>query len=172
MRKQWYVLHVKPHKERIVQNRLQNEGVTVYCPVLQTASRSKRATGIKPFFPGYVFIHTNLESIGTNSVRWMPGAIGIVLVGGSPAAISQNAITEIQQRVAIINAAGGLKLVDLKAGDRVRIIDGPLAGYEAIFDASLPGNDRVQVLLAFLSRHPQPVKLDKSAIANMKQDPR
>jgi transcription antitermination factor NusG len=58
--------------------------------------------------------------------------------------------------------------VDMKPGEKVLITEGPFNGYEAIFDAYLPGDQRVRVLLAFLSRQPQPVNLDASDIRKKK----
>jgi transcription antitermination factor NusG len=52
----------------------------------------------------------------------------------------------------------------LKKGDNVRIVSGALSGYEAIFDTALPGKDRVQVLLAYLSDQPKRLQLDASQI--------
>ncbi len=64
----------------------------------------------------------------------MPGTLGLVSFDGIPASVPTNLILELQERLAEIEAAGGLELAGLKAGDRVRIVEGPFAGYEAIFD--------------------------------------
>ncbi|MEZ4515906.1 MAG: hypothetical protein R3C44_03375 [Chloroflexota bacterium] len=65
--------------------------------------------------------------------------------------------------------SGGLIENEFSEGDPVRIVSGPFEGYEAIFDARLPGTDRVQVLLAFLGTHPQRLKLDTDAIRKAKK---
>ena len=84
-------------------------------------------------------------------------------------AVVQDAlIAELKAQLQEIQAAGGLNMAELQAGDRVRISEGPFAGYDAIFDAYLPGNQRVQVLLAFLSSQPQPVKLEPHTIRKLK----
>ncbi len=164
MSEYWYVLRVKPHKERTVSERLRGWDIETYLPLVRVKPKNPRAAKQKPFFPGYVFIHAELESVGANSMNWMPGAIGLVSFGGTPAVVPENLILEIRQRLAHIEAEGGLILVDLEQGDKVRIVEGPFAGYEAIFDMRLPGKDRVQVLLSFLSQHPQPVELDAESI--------
>jgi transcriptional antiterminator RfaH len=68
-----------------------------------------------------------------------------------------------------IEEAGGLVLDDLQPGDPVRIVSGPFAGYEAVFDMRLPDSERVQVLLAFLSDYPQRLRLEKDAIERVKK---
>ena len=85
------------------------------------------------------------------------------------AVVPANLIGELKQTLQIINEAGGLDQNDLEPGDIVRIVSGPLAGYEAIFDMRMPGKDRVQVLLAFLSQSPHPVQIDPSTIKKIKK---
>jgi transcription antitermination factor NusG len=72
-------------------------------------------------------------------------------------------IAQLKRRISAIQAAGGLVLADLAAGDPVKITSGPFAGYEAIFDLSLKGSDRVRVLLEILRRQ-VPVELDAGSI--------
>ena len=59
-------------------------------------------------------------------------------------------IQAVKRKVDEINAAGGEIFEGLKQGDLVEIRSGPFAGYEAIFDARLPGRERVRVLLRLL----------------------
>jgi len=66
--------------------------------------------------------------------------------------VPDSVVHELKRRVAEIRAAGGLTFDGLKAGDAVRITQGPFAGYEAIFDMRLSGPERVQVLLTMLGR--------------------
>ncbi len=86
-----------------------------------------------------------------------------------PAIVPDVLIRELRQRLAEIEAAGELVFDALKPGDHVLITSGPLAGYEAIFDMRLPGKERVQVLLTFLSRHPQRVQLEVSDVEKIKK---
>jgi len=95
---------------------------------------------------------------------------GLVMFGGVPAAVPETLIAGLRERLQQIEAAGGLgRRPSFKPGERVRIVAGPLAGYEAIFDAQLSGEERVQVLLAFLSAQPQRVKLDMEDIRKVEE---
>ncbi len=164
MANHWYALRVKPHKERAVYQLLQAQAETIFFPTVRVQPVNPRAAKIRPYFPGYLFVQVDLDVAGQHAFSWLPGTRGLVAFGDLPAVVPDNLIAELRQRLNQIEADGGLVNGRYQPGDRVRIIGGPFAGYEAIFDAHLPGADRVQVLLAFLSRHPQPVKLQTGHI--------
>ncbi len=168
MNKNWYALRVKPHRERTVYQRLLGWDIQTFLPMVKVKPKNPRAAKQKPYFPGYLFVFADLDDVGANTMNWMPGTIGLVSFGGIPATVPENLIHELQQRLAQIEAAGGLLLAELEPGDKVRIVEGPFAGYEAIFDMRLPGQDRVQILLSFLSQHPQPVEIDSENIKKIK----
>lgn len=158
----WYALHVKPHKERFVYERLQNlehysgqaniadaaQQIQPFFPAVRVKPVNPRSAKVRPYFPGYIFVRGDLELLGENAFIWIPGTHGLVRFGDMPAAVPDVLIRELRERLAEIEAAGGLVFDALKPGDLVRITSGPLAGYEAIFDMRLPGKERVQVLLA------------------------
>ncbi len=168
MELKWYALHVKPHKERIVYKQLQADELELFFPSVRVKPKNPRAAKIRPFFPGYLFVQLNLEEMGQNSLRWTPGVHGLVEVGGAPAVVPDKLIVELRNRLEAINIAGGLQYNELKKGDAVRVVDGPFAGYEGIFDGKLSGKDRVRVLMAFLSEHPHPIKLHIDEIQKIK----
>ena len=164
----WYALRVKPHKEGFVEEILHTQKVTFFCPRVRVQPKNPRAAKERPYFPGYGFIRANLADLGENFFQWIPGTVGLVTFGGEPAIVPDHLIHELRDRVNQIEASGGLIFADLHKGDRVRITGGPFAGYEAIFDMSLPDQERVQVFLAFLSRYPQPVQLRASDVTKVK----
>lgn len=169
MDKYWYALRVKPHKEKSVSQRLAEDDVEYYLPLVRVEPKNRRNATRKPYFPGYLFINTDLEETGLNKFRWLPGAIGLVEFGGIPAVVPTNLINDLQHLMERIKKEGGLAKFEFSPGDKVRIVDGPLEGYEAIFDLHLEGKDRVQVLLAFLSQSPQPVQLNSADIKKIKK---
>ncbi len=148
----WHVLHSKPHKENQLNAYLQAQGHEVFYPTLKVQPVNPRSSKIRPYFPGYMFIHVDIDEVGISALQWVPGANRLVAFDGCPATIPEHVIRELKSRIAKIEAAGGLALEGLKRGDVVEIINGPFAGYEAIFDMRLSGNERVQVLLDILGR--------------------
>jgi len=77
-------------------------------------------------------------------------------------------VKAIRRRVQEIREAGGLTFDGLEQGDPVRITDGPLKGYEAIFDLRLSGSERVQVLLQMLGRQMR-VTVNANAIERVRR---
>jgi transcription elongation factor/antiterminator RfaH len=159
----WYVLHSKPHKENQISAYLQSQKLETFYPTLRVQPVNPRASKIRPYFPGYLFVRADLEAVGVSALQWIPGAVGLVSFDGQPGTVPDYIIRELRQRVEQIEAAGGLTVDGLKQGDPVHITHGPFAGYEAIFDMRLSGAERVQVLLQMLGRLVK-VQVNASAI--------
>jgi transcription elongation factor/antiterminator RfaH len=164
MTTQWYVLHSKPLKEALLWEQLSLQNIESYYPCVRVQPISAHARRVKPYFPGYIFGHVDLEKTNLSTLQWMPGAAGIVAFGGIPSSVPEHVIVAIRRRVDEINAAGGELFHDLKAGDIVTIREGPFSGYDAIFDARLSGEERVRVLLQLLNIRKFPLELPASQI--------
>ncbi len=169
MSQSWYALRSKPCKEDIVWKQARDRGVEVFYPRMRVQPVNPRSRKIKPYFPGYLFVRVSLDDVGLSIFQWMPYSVGLVSFGGEPAAVPDSLINAIQQRVDEIAAAGGQVFDGLKRGDLVQIECGPFRGYEAIFDARIPGSERVRVLLKFLDERRVPVELDASFIQSKKR---
>ena len=146
----WYVLQSKPQKESLLYDQLCFREIDAYYPWLRVKPVNPRARKIKPYFPGYLFVHVDLESVGLSRLQWIPGERGLVSYGGEPAFVPDEILYAIRRKVDETNLAGGVTLYNIKPGDPVEIKSGPFAGYRAIFDVRLSGNDRVRVLLQML----------------------
>ncbi len=169
MATQWYALRSKPRKEDVVWRQTINQGYDVYYPRLKVQPVNPRSRKLVPYFPGYMFVNIDIESIGISSFQWMPHAIGLVTFGDEPAIVPENLIYTIKHRVNEIVAAGGELFHGLNKGDTVFIEDGPFAGYEAIFDTRIPGTERVRVLLQLLNdKRLVPVELKAGQIRRVK----
>jgi transcription antitermination factor NusG len=150
----WYTIRSKPRKEEVLWLQLRSQGYETFFPRLRVQPVNPRARKLKPYFPGYMFVNVDLDEVGISTFKWMPHAIGLVSFDGEPATVPENLIHAIQKRVEEIAAAGGELFEGLKKGDAVKISEGPFAGYEALFDARLPGSERVRVLIQMLTdRH-------------------
>jgi transcription antitermination factor NusG len=165
MTNNWYVLRSKPRKEDVVWQQLQTKNIENYYPRIRVHPVNPRARKIKPYFPGYLFIYADLEALGVSTFKWMPHSLGFVSFDGVPARIPDIVIGDLKKRIQEINDAGGEVFDGLEPGDKVRIQDGPFSGYEAVFDARLPGQERVRVLLKLITNLRQiPVELGTSQI--------
>ena len=146
----WYAIHSKPQNEEFLWSQLCAREVETFFPRIQVQTVNPRARKVRPYFPGYLFIHVDLSKLHATSFQWLPGANRLVTFGLEPALIPENLIRAIQKRVDEINNAGGELLDDVRKGDRVVIQEGPFKGFEAIFDAKISGNERVRVLLSLI----------------------
>lgn len=166
----WYALRSKPRKEDIVWRQVTQAGYESFYPRIRVNPVNPRARKLHPYFPGYLFVYTDLDVVGVSTFQWMPHTMGLVSFGGEPASVPENLIFALHKRVEEIAAAGGELFDGLKPGDPVRISSGPFVGYDAIFNARLPGSERVRVLLEFLSNQRRmPVELNASQIEKIRK---
>ncbi|MBI3243350.1 MAG: hypothetical protein HYZ49_13760 [Chloroflexi bacterium] len=160
----WYALHSKPNKEEVVWQLVRANQIETFYPCLKAQTVNPRAKEIKPYFPGYMFVQADLELTGLSFFQYMPHTNGLVSFGGEPASVPDTLIEALRGRVVELAFAVDEAGEQLKAGDLVAIQNGPFAGYEAVFDARLPGCERVRVLLEFLGGRAIPVELDAALI--------
>jgi transcription antitermination factor NusG len=163
---QWFAMRTKPRKEEVVWRQLRVDGYDTYFPRLRVNPVNPRARKLIPYFPGYIFIHVDLDQVGQSVFQWMPHTTGLVSFGGEAAPVPENLIVELKKRIKEIAEAGGEKFLGLKTGDPVIIQEGPFYGYEAIFDARISGNERVRVLLELMINQRQvPIELNAGQIS-------
>lgn len=160
----WYVMRSKPNKEAALWRELCARRLDSFYPRLRLHPVNPRSRTLRPYFPGYLFLHADLDEVGFTAVQWMPFSMGLVSFDHEPATVSDSLIRALRHRVDEIEAAGGEIFDNLKKGDPVLIQDGAFAGYEAIFDARLPGSERVRVLLSLMNRRQVPLELKTGQI--------
>jgi transcription elongation factor/antiterminator RfaH len=165
----WYVVRSKPNKEEFLAEQFSAYGIKVFYPKIRVKTVNPRARKLRAYFPSYLFIQVDLETISVSTLHWMPGAVNLVSFDGQPASVPETLISAIERQVDQINTSEKNMLLGLKPGDIVSINDGPFAGYEAIFDGQLSGRERVRVLLTFLQKRQIPVELRESQIGRVKR---
>ncbi len=164
----WYALHSKPNKESFLWRELAAQSVEVFYPHICVNPINPRSRKNRPFLPGYLFVHLEVEQAGSLAFRWMPCSYGLVSFGGEPASVPDELISAIRGQLRRVEIGGGV-VPDLKPGDRVLIAEGPLAGYEAVFDRRLSDRERVRVLLNLIER--RHVRVDLGAGQIQKKRP-
>lgn len=146
----WYVLRSKPNREQALWLEASGRGFEIYFPFLRVQPVNPRSRKMRPYFPGYLFVYTDLPSVGHSVFSWMPYSQGLVSFDSDPAEVPAGLVDAIRKRVDQINESGGEQMVGLERGETVVIEGGPFDGYKAIFDARISGNERVRVLLKLL----------------------
>lgn len=125
----WYAAYTCPRHEKSVAEQLTGRGVEFYLPLYETVSRWKdrRVRLSLPLFPGYVFVRIPLcERL---RVLGVPSVVRLVGFNGRPAPLPEEEIQSLR------NGLGALRTEPhpfLKAGRRVRIVQGPLQGLEGV----------------------------------------
>ena len=151
--KRWYVAQTRPQAERRALDHLANQGFEAWLPeYLKRRRHARRTDWVKrPLFPCYLFVHLDLEAERWRSVLGTVGVVGLVGGDRSPSPLADDVVEAIRQRV----DDDGLVVVDtaasFRAGDTVKIAEGPFADLEGIF-LDLADRDRVQILLKLLGR--------------------
>ena len=147
----WYVLHSQPRKEFLLLELVLSKGIHCFLPYLKIQPVNPRCRKKIPYFPGYIFVNTDLEKVGLSTFQWMPYAIGLVSFDGIPASVSNEVVNSLISHINFINSKEEISEPILKPGENVLIQSGIFAGYEAIFDSKLAGRTRVRVLLKMMS---------------------
>jgi transcriptional antiterminator RfaH len=142
----WACAQLRPQQERLACHCLTLAGFQIYQPRLREICRSRgRKIERQPaLFPGYLFVWIELQ---WRAAHWGPGLVGLIMDGGRPARVPDAVITGIRAR-----ERGGLVELPrrpLASGDRVQILQGPLAGQIGLF-AEMRAHERVAVLLEIL----------------------
>jgi transcriptional antiterminator RfaH len=162
----WYLVRTKTGKERWVNDQLADTLPEVFLPLLQarTPRWGKMAWSIIPLFPCYLFARFDLQR-SYFDVKYLPGVQGIVSAGSDPLAVPPYVIEEIRRR----GIDGVIKLEEkpFDNGERVRVVEGPFRGFEAIFDRYLSGADRVAILLSAVEASGVRMVLPTSAVAKL-----
>lgn len=165
----WYVMHSKPNKEELLYEQLLIREIDAYYPRIKVQPANPRARKRKPYFPGYLFVRADLDVLGPSTLRWMPGALGLVDFGSDPASVPDELLQAIREKVEQTNTNDNNQDERFISGELVTIQSGPFAGYQAIFDSRLPGHERVRVLLKMLSDRQVGVELSARQIKSLQQ---
>lgn len=165
----WYAMRSKPNKEEFLAGQLQAHEVEYFYPALRVNPVNPRSRKVRPYFPNYLFVHVDLDVVNVSDLRWMPGASGLVSFDGEPASVPDLLIATVKRQVEQHNISIRDQVSNFQRGDLVEIQDGPFAGYEAVFDMQLSGQDRVRVLLSLLQSRQVPVEIANRHIRRVKR---
>jgi transcriptional antiterminator RfaH len=147
----WYLIRTKSGKERSVRDQLGASLPEVLLPLLKVTVRrwERPAKMLAPLFPCYLFARFELEAEYLR-VRYASGVRDLVRAGKQPRMVPEEIIAELKQRCA--GGAVEIAMAPLEGGERVRVVAGPLRGFEAIFERYVSGTERVALFLASLEQ--------------------
>jgi len=126
----WYAAYTSARHEKRVAEHLQRIGVESYL-ALYTATRQwnqRRARVELPLFPGYVFVRIPLAE--RLRVLSAPGVAYLVSARGEPVPLADEEIEPLRDCLA--RKLEAEPIAYLHAGNRVRVVAGPLSGLEGV----------------------------------------
>ena len=151
----WFLVYTKPQKERIALEQLQRQDYRSYLPLhkISRRIRGKRHCVEEPLFPRYLFVNLNTETDNWSPIRSTIGVSHLVRFGLLTAKVSGDFVEFLQAK-----EQARLRAVErverFKKGDAVRIMQGPFAGYEAVFEQN-KGTERAIVMLSIVNSFTQ-----------------
>ncbi|MDD7987026.1 transcriptional activator RfaH [Lentisphaera marina] len=149
----WYCLYTKPRQENLAAQSAIDAGFVTFNPKIEKRRllRGKATYAHYPLFPSYIFVEANDESL--DKARYLRGVNRIIGFGKNgtsykiPAIILKTLSTFLEDNVYKHD------MHDLKQGDKVTVLDGPLKGVEAVFQEGLKDGERAIVLFELFSNY-------------------
>ncbi|MGB2677798.1 MAG: UpxY family transcription antiterminator [Candidatus Acidiferrum sp.] len=126
----WYAIQSCARHEKCIATELERRGVEHFLPLYRSARqwRDRRVLLDLPLFPGYLFVRLALkEKLKVLQVR---GVVRLVGFSGQPYPLPPEEIDAL--RAGILHGLSVQPHPFLTVGCRVRVMRGPLAGFEGI----------------------------------------
>lgn len=167
-KKKWYIIQAYSGYEKKVKasllERIKQSGLSQFFGeiliadenVQETRGGHKRTTS-RNFYPGYVFVHMELNNESWHLVKDTPKVSGF-LGGQNPTPVPEPEMGAVAQQVAD-GAAKPKPRVMFESGDHVRVIDGAFANFTGTIEEVKPEKQKVRVLVSIFGRA-TPVELD------------
>jgi transcriptional antiterminator RfaH len=153
-RPNWFAVVTKPRQEHIALANLERQGFECFLPMaLNPYQRRSNRCGpvVEPLFPRYLFLRAVASQQNLAPVRSTRGVVGMVRFGVELAVIPDPVINGLKGRRQGERGLIRIEPVPVKAGDTVRVFDGPLAGIEGIVTERNSEN-RAFILMEILGR--------------------
>ncbi|QGJ73798.1 transcription termination/antitermination NusG family protein [Sinorhizobium meliloti] len=131
----WYVVRTRAGKQKKATVELNDNGITVYCPMMRRETRhfqsKKWLMKECPLFTGYLFAYLRISDFGT--LREMRNVTSVLAdAGGTPIPVAGNIVEDMRDA----QERGDFDVLRppvrrLRVGDTVQVKGGPLSGHYA-----------------------------------------
>jgi transcriptional antiterminator RfaH len=160
------VVYTHPQAEQLACDNLRAQGFVAFLPLLRER-RPHRHIRIAPLFPRYVFVSFDPDTAQWGSIWFTRGVKSLLRSAAyEPAQVPDGVIEALMERVGpdgVLDEHADLP--QLMTGQRVRVIDGPLAEREGV--AVWSTKRRVRLLLSVLAGRAVPVELDREQVVGV-----
>ena len=168
----WYVIHtysgyenkVAQNIEKVVENRKLHDliqEVRVPTERVEEITDGKSKEIERKTFPGYVLVKMILTDDSWHLIHNVRGATGFVGSDGKAVPLTEEEILAlgVERHEEVVTS--------FNVGDNVRVIDGPLAGFNGVVDEVSPEKDLVRVTVSMFGRE-TPVDLELDQVEPIK----
>jgi len=159
--KKWFIFYLRPRSEKLVYNLLRNLSYEVFFPTVRSLrvwkNRQKKKISL-PLFPNYLFVYTHEHEL--YNIRCQPRVASCVTCDGRPATISGRDIAGVKRMLGMDRTVSVESV--FSKGESVRIVSGPLAGYEGVL-IQQNGRTRFGIRLEAIS-HTVLIDISRSAL--------
>lgn len=167
----WYVIHTysgyedavaKSLKQRVESLGIEDKIFNVLVPKEKKIKikNGKRRVIEEKIYPGYVLVEMVVTDDSWYIVRNTPNVTGFVGVGTTPVPISSDEIDNLKKRMGVETPH---YKIEVKAGDSVKITDGPFKDFDGKVSEIDEERGKVKVLINMFGRD-TPVDLDSLQI--------
>ena len=127
----WYVVYTKPKWEKKVADKLIQQGIECYCPlVTQVKQWSDRKKKVEtPLFSSYVFVQ--LADSDRNLVFQVQGVVRYLFWLGKPAIVKDQEIEIIKKSLTAPNLSD-ISISSIQVGDKIKLESGVFSNQNAI----------------------------------------
>ena len=153
--REWFAIRTKPQQEQVAKLHYQRQGYVVYLPMMLTIVRHARRVDekLKPFFPGYLFLHLAPPERNWVAISSTRGALGPICFGDQYMPVPDWIIADLQAKE---DGSGAVPLAELQKkgltpGTAVAVQLDDDTSAQGLF-YSFSGQNNVVVLLSFLNR--------------------
>lgn len=161
----WFAVYSKPRLETVAESNLRRQSYETYLPLIKQARR-RRSTWreiVEPLFPRYLFIRMTPKQNTMSPIASTRGVSNLVRFGHQISPVPEGLVEQLRAAENPASGFHGCKKPIFTQGEKVRVLDGPLAEIEAIFD-STDGDTRVTILLDILGRAANRITLSRDSI--------
>ncbi len=171
--KRWYVVRTYSGHESKVKVYLESEvarmtmgdrisSVLIPSEKVIEMKDGKKKTKMRNFFPGYVLVEAVLDKETTHLILEAPSVLGFVPDKHNPAPLQPG---EVRRLIGKMEQKEAIELVEIpfRAGDPVKVVEGPFNNFNGFVKEVNPEKLKVKVEVSIFGRK-TPVELDFSQV--------
>ncbi len=168
--RKWYVLRTFSGHEKKVKQYLESEmerlgledkiaEILIPTETVFEMRGGKKRTREKTFFPGYLLMLTYMDNELQHVVSGLPSVVGFLGAGDDPTPLRPEEVDRIMGKVGEAREMGEQPEIPFKAGDAIKVVDGPFNNFTGFVEEVYPDKMKLKVMVSIFGRK-TPLELD------------